>query len=510
MCFGVAFFLVYSGYINVRTAIQSPKEIILKRDKNFPSQFDSQPDSKFSPFITVAANPSVKDIFFKSTVLNLETLLNIKLAASKPLDVTAVTPTGRVYAWNKAEGLKKFPKTELPCTAYPALYDLNLDGIPDIVIQASDSRLYIVDGKSGEILYKSDILGQQAYSSPVVCSPKKGALADIFTCTQNGLVNFISKPLNNPKVVSEKIDGNVFASPVLTCKRNKAELNILSVTGKFYTYDAVSFKLIDKLDIRELTGINNLNISATPAIGDINGDGKDDIIVISNEEYVIAIDKSGKKLIWKPLTLEEKPFSGFTGLYPSCVLSDIDGDKILDIVALSSKGKLYGIKGTTGDVLLQFDSGAQVNMSGSPALADINKDGTNEIIFGTEKGELYILNFSNAQKDNMQLYYGKLFNKPITNTPVVLDADADGYIDIIVSALDGSAALMKSNVPTFSGYVYWPTFQGSQDHPGHRSNGLKTIFILNIAVIISGIFYIIAFGVSVLFRKSKRRISWIG
>lgn len=513
LIFCFACFFVYSGFLNLLIATRAPKEISFSAAKGFSFQTEAtSPDSYLSPFISLSGRSSLMDIFLNSTISNLDTLLKSNIIPLTPIHhaIAAVSPAGAVYFDNRAKTPYRFNTPPFPCNSYPAFSDLNLDGIPDIVVHSGDSKLYVINGRTEDILFKSDILGPQLYSSPVVSRSRSTAISDIITCTQNGLINFIYKPLYNPRITSVNVDGSILASPILFHTKNRPEVGVASTKGLYSVYDIKTAKLVDSIDLRELTGIESLHISATPAYGDLNGDKSEEVIFISDNEYVIAVDYSSKTLVWKPITLETEPLGSFTGLHPSCVLSDIDGDGKLDIIAVSVKGKVYGIKGNTGEVLLQFDAGTQNRMACSPALADINKDGINEVLLGTEKGELYVLNFSNSQKESMQLFYGKFFNKPITNTPIVADADGDGYIDCIISSVDGAVAMLSSNVRTFSGYVYWPDFQGSPGHKGVRIGDFTTIIVFNSAVMSAAVLYILAFIFLSLFRKTKRRITWIG
>lgn len=508
--FAAAVFLIYSAYLNIRTIKTSPKEISFTASDKFIPQFEPSQNQDLSTFITLSGGASVQSILKQSNMANFERLLKKSRAASDPMDVVCFTPSGSISIWNSLSGTRKFDRIAIPSNSPAAVSDLNLDGTPDIVIHSNDTRLYVIDGRSEEALFKSDILGQSVFSAPVVVKSPGSTAPDIVSCTQNGLVNFIYKALYNPRVVSDKIDGSISATPLVRYSGAKPEADIITTNGMFYAYDVKTAKITDQINVKELTEMNALHISATPASGDINGDGSDDLVIITDEEYLIAIDRSGKKLMWKPFSLETSPLQGFSGLHPSCVLTDINGDGKNDIIAVSVKGKVYGVNGATGEVVLQFDSGAQSRMTCSPALADANKDGFNDVFFGTEKGELYALDFHSEKAENMQLYYGKILNKPITGSPVIGDIDADGRLDVIVTANDGTAALLNSNIPTFPGYIYWPAFQGSQERTGYRNGKMNTLFYANIAVIVLAALYMAAFILSFTMRRSKRRVSWIG
>jgi len=89
-------------------------------------------------------------------------------------------------------------------------------------------------------------------------------------------------------------------------------------------------------------------VSSSPAIGDIDGDGKLDVIVGSGDTKVYAIRGDGT-LLWSFST------GGFVSSSPA--IGDIDGDGKLDVIVGSRDNKVYAIKtggGVPSDELLPW------------------------------------------------------------------------------------------------------------------------------------------------------------
>lgn len=189
--------------------------------------------------------------------------------------------------------------------------------------------------------------------------------------------------------------------------------------------------------------INHGYSSRTPVLGDINADGKLDIIV-NKRTY-----PTGSVYVYKH---DATIFAGWPkamGHVPasSAAVGDINGDNIPEIVMESYTG-LYAWK-ANGDSIPGFPymmPNSDVNSYSSPVLADVDNDNIREIVFGTHVsgggGYVYIL------KNNGTVLSGwpKTTSNWIYGPPSVGYIDNDNIIDIAV----GDQVL--SGVP--SDYVY--------------------------------------------------------
>jgi hypothetical protein len=121
-------------------------------------------------------------------------------------------------------------------------------------------------------------------------------------------------------------------------------------------------------------------IWSSPALGDVNRDGVMEIIVGirflgSNNLYVL--DPRGQPLPHWPQSVEG-------GVLTSPVLSDIDGDGDLEIFVVSECGVLYAFHHTGEGVFSTsgFMKRLYGGYFGTPAIGDINLDGSPEIVCG--------------------------------------------------------------------------------------------------------------------------------
>ena len=512
LLFGVSFFLAWSGVKNIILLKKTPAEIHFTAYSPFSQlPFSAQPGIR-SPYAFVQGRAGVRSIFLQTLSGELSKIIHRNFINPVSPEIFFSSENGEIFEWDKPGGLRIVNRGGRASASNPAFSDFNRDGVPDTVIHADDSRMYIFDGKNQDIMFKSEILGQQLYSSPEVVGNPKTGMADIITCTTNGLINFVYRPLFSEKIVSIKTDSPIYASPVVSCSGGKPQVIVVSAAGTLYVCDEKTGTIITQSNLRESVraALQNesvtFQISATPAVGDINGDGREEVVLITDDDFVIAADKQTGKLIWKPFQIEPAASALQSFTHPSCVLTDIDGDGLPDIAALSTNGKVCGVKGNTGGVLLTFDAGNQ-RLIASPALADINKDGRNELIFTTESGELYVLNFDLKHKDNLVLFYQKISNKAITSTPLVADFDGDTFLEIAAVSADNNVTFVKTNVQLFVNQVLW---QGSKLSSGAYKDQSSKLYILNFAAIAVAVLYIAGFAVLMSLKKSRRRITWIG
>ncbi len=247
---------------------------------------------------------------------------------------------------------------------------------------------------------------------------------------------------------------------------------------------------------------------ATPAIGDLTGDGDMEIVGLAWREarvYVWNIDGSlepgwpqtiGGDFNWASPVIEDLDLdgdmeivapSGMTGrifawhhdgtevadgdsnpatqgilfvtgssfLYSSPAVGNIDADAYPEIVfgTQSSGGFVYAISGITGAVKPGWPRETHSQVTASPALADFDNNGSLEVVICSESDSVYVL------RGNGTDYPGwprpAVVNSDFghTSSPVVADIDADGFLDVVFAANDGHMHVWKRDGLVVSGWA---------------------------------------------------------
>lgn len=127
-------------------------------------------------------------------------------------------------------------------------------------------------------------------------------------------------------------------------------------------------------------------ISFSSAVGDLENDGKPDIIV-SNWRTIQKLDTSGNILA---------TYTASNATQPTPALSDINNDGELEIIGGDNAGNVFVL-----DKNLNLLPGWPVNIEGmigysSPAIGDIDNDGNKEIVITTERNAQKVIVLKNT------------------------------------------------------------------------------------------------------------------
>ena len=215
---------------------------------------------------------------------------------------------------------------------------------------------------------------------------------------------------------------------------------------------------------------------APVAAGDLDGDGRPEVVVASLEGDVTVIHYSGttaSATSWRlpfpdmGLARPNQPIA--QGIFASPVIADLDHDQIPEVIITSADGKLYVFDSTgqskPGFPIIVSRDGTLAKILSSPAVYDVNGDGIKDIVLGT-----------NHSGQNAGLLFaidgrGSLAPKPmiagfpvqiplirdtllptvgtgIPTAPLIADFDRDGVKEILIHGFAG-----KAYIVTLDGHI---------------------------------------------------------
>ena len=219
---------------------------------------------------------------------------------------------------------------------------------------------------------------------------------------------------------------------------------------------------------------------ATPAVGDINGDGAPDVVIGTQDSFVYALrGDTGADLPGWPFYLYDTTWS-------SASIADLDGDGAPEVVIASDLdvstcrdnpavqpcqfGSIIRVMNNNGTERFRHNIPGEITIS-SPAVGDVNGDGHPDIVVGSGN---YFLNVGQSDiparrvwafDANLNVLAGwpvQLGGRTIAS-PALADVDGNGTSEIATMAEDGRVTVLNGD-----GSVRWSQCNRDDEKPCDR------------------------------------------
>ncbi len=193
------------------------------------------------------------------------------------------------------------------------------------------------------------------------------------------------------------------------------------------------------------------------AVGDIDANGDLEIVVTvrgSGETYALHHDNTQMWIRW----LQHNNFFN-----PSPALADITGDGKLEVLIPGSNGRLYAITPTGADAPgWPVVYSATTYTESSPIVADVNGDGSPDILLGDEGAFINGWRSSGAPLDGFPL----VMKDSVRGTPAITDLDGDGSVEIVAVGYDRSVYVWDMPGAYSEATAPWPMFHANLHRNG--------------------------------------------
>lgn len=276
----------------------------------------------------------------------------------------------------------------------PAIADVDLDGLPEVVIGSGVDTLYALNGEDGSVLWRYVSGSALVYSSPMIGD----------------------------------IDGD--QKPEVVC----------ASYGSLRALDGESGGLLWQVPVNGGPGVS-------PCLADVNGDGVLEVVFAGSAGTIVFQGGDGT-MIW---TLD-----GYTAeSYGSTVSEDVDADGSAEVIAFTldpvpSHSLLHGEDGTVlWTTPLPIVSG--MILTPAPAFADLDADGTPEIVGACGARHLYALNALDGS-----LLWSVNESSNLYAAPVVADIDGNDTLEIFQACLNTK----KLKAYSCTGELLWTSTTG--------------------------------------------------
>jgi hypothetical protein len=201
-------------------------------------------------------------------------------------------------------------------------------------------------------------------------------------------------------------------------------------------------------------------IQGTPACSDVNHDGKMEIWVGDMEGFMHGIDCNGKPLSKWGWPKKTHQVGGLSGIFSSPAIGDINGDGAEEIVVGNWGQRLYAWT-YYGEMLPGWPINNEDTIWSSPALADLDWDGVKEVIVGADStggvnwpyppgGLLWAFD----EDASVLPGFPRVTPEVTWSSPAVADIDRDGRYEIIVGTGHYYSSIDKLTTQSHRVYAY--------------------------------------------------------
>jgi hypothetical protein len=339
----------------------------------------------------------------------------------------------------------------------PVVADFDSDGRNEIFVYSEG-----FEGTIGLFKHNGDLLwshetGSDIWATPVIADINDDDNLEIVVGLRMGEALIAFDAVGN-QLWEFPVNGYVESSPAIADINKDGKMDIVFGASPMFDPGSVYAVYSENNNPHLLWKFNadddiSSVIMSSPALMDIDEDGELETIIGSYNNYLYVIDSNGQ-LLWK-FQMEGSEGNGYDGIYSSPVIADLDGDGTVEIIIatldkkISYDNKIYCLD-INGNKLWDFKVGSEV--AGSLSIADLNGDGWLEILFGAYDSLLYVLNTEGDELWTYDLGY------PTGCSPTIVDLDGDGNLEIIiVSAPRGEEQNPCGNVMFLnnSGSLLW-------------------------------------------------------
>ncbi len=295
----------------------------------------------------------------------------------------------------------------------PALADLDRDGDLDVVFGTNGGAVYALDGESGEEIWSFRKAVGTFRSSPLVYDGDGDGNIEVYIGSDGGLHAFDG--MSGIPEWTYPTSKEVTSSPAIGNLDDDDGLEIA-----FAAQDGILYVLNEDGTLVWHLEADSKIIYSSPAI--------------APDKRVIIGTEGGELLFVKAGNIEET-FTANAAITGSPAISGSDNYTVVFATAaetevhgayVKSENRIYGLD-SQGEELWSVDTGGWSVFS-SPALADLDRDGTVEAAVGSREGRLYVIDIESGEVE--WTYSG---GTGLFASPAVADADGDGNLEMVLA-----------------------------------------------------------------------------
>jgi hypothetical protein len=210
------------------------------------------------------------------------------------------------------------------------------------------------------------------------------------------------------------------------------------------------------------------SVWSSAAVGNIDADANPEIVFASNDNKIFAFNWDGTEVLdgdANPATIGVFKIVSQAFNYSSPALADLDGDGRMDIILGGFDGFLYAWKGTGANV-----PGFPINLfagtTSSPAVGDIDNDGQLEIAITATSNKLYVYNQDGTTQAGFPINGVQCNGVSRLPSPILADMEGNGQKCVVINTTDGYLRVYRPNgtlVPAWTNVRYTTALAGASE-----------------------------------------------
>ena len=329
-----------------------------------------------------------------------------------------------VYALNAEDGSLCWKFVTGGCNdAAPMIYDVDRDDTLEVILASSCiTRTFCINGFTGKVKWQATTGGTD--SPPTIGDVDNDGMPEILHGQFNGSVICLNGE-DGTKAWEKMIDPNasIQTSAALLDVDDNQQLDFVVANWSYNNQNRIwAFRGDNKQQI----WVSNLPTDVIyhgASFGDLDLDGKPEVAFGCYDHFVYVLNAEDGSEKW---SFDFGPWCYVGG---PTIMADINNDGWDEIVAAG----WYKMKAISaeGNELWNYDIPDYASCFRGPALSDINKDDTLELVFGTSEGKVIALHGSNGNEIwqlDLKADFG-VDTFDIDHAPVIGDFDGDGKLD---------------------------------------------------------------------------------
>ena len=180
-----------------------------------------------------------------------------------------------------------------------------------------------------------------------------------------------------------------------------------------------------------------INARHPPCLADIDGDGEMEIFAAGSlpggAQHYFGFHLDRSPLPGWPVVVTTLPFVSVSAL---CTIADLEGDGTLELIGGSAQGEV-SVWNQDGELLdgwpVVLPVGVNLPYVNGSSVADLDGDGTLEVILAPVSGFVHVLRHDGTEFSGFPVN----LKADIGGNPVLADVDNDGQLEIIIATAGG-------------------------------------------------------------------------